>query len=261
MSDTLALTQFRGDLNTAGGTKGSFTGQLNGITPITGDVVPMQGRSAFRIRSDDAGRVLAAAGLLKQARDGAMELILTPAPEPGSYDGVLAIQQLRVREAPALAALLNTISVVGLLEQFSGQGLHFSSVDARFRLTPTRLTLLEGSAVGASVGISMDGFYNLASKRMDMQGVISPVYVLNAVGEVFTRRGEGLIGFNYTLKGPATDPDVGVNPLSALTPGFLREMFRRPAPTVEGGGPPATSRPSGQGEAENRTPLYDRIDR
>ena len=261
VSDTLALTQFRGDLNTAGGTKGSFTGQLNGITPITGDVVPMQGRSAFRIRSDNAGRVLAAAGLLKQARDGTMELILTPAPEPGSYDGVLAIQQLRVREAPALAALLNTISVVGLLEQFSGQGLHFSSVDARFRLTPTRLTLLEGSAVGASVGISMDGFYNLASERMDMQGVISPVYVLNAVGEVFTRRGEGLIGFNYTLKGPASDPDVGVNPLSALTPGFLREMFRRPAPTVEGGGPPATSRPSGQGEAENRTPLYDRIDR
>ena len=95
-------------LNTSGGTKGSFTGQLNGITPISGDVVPMQGRSAFRIRSDDAGRVLAAAGLLKQARDGTMELILTPAPEPGSYDGVLAIQQLRVREAPALAALLNS---------------------------------------------------------------------------------------------------------------------------------------------------------
>jgi hypothetical protein len=29
----------------------------------------------------------------------------------------------------------------------------------------------------------------------------------------------------YALKGPLEDPSVSVNPLSALTPGFLREIF------------------------------------
>jgi hypothetical protein len=170
---------------------------------------------------------------LREARGGTLDLRLTPAGPPGSFDGVLAISDLRINDAPALAALLNTISVVGLLEQFNGQGLHFSDVDARFRLTPERLTLLESSAVGASAGISMDGYFDLARKTLDMQGVLSPVYVLNALGGALTpRRGEGLFGFNFTLSGPASDPSVTVNPLSALTPGFLRELFRRASPQV-----------------------------
>jgi len=34
-----------------------------------------------------------------------------------------------------------------------------------------------------------------------------------------------LIAFNYSVKGPTGNPDVSVNPLSALTPGFLRGIF------------------------------------
>lgn len=253
VSDGMEIAPFAADLDLADGVRGEVTGRLNGATPIRGDVVPMDGRAAFRIRSDDAGRLLAAAGVLRQSRDGQLDLSLTPASEPGSYDGVLEITDLRVKEAPALAALLNTISVVGLLEQFDGQGLYFSDIAARFRLTPARLTLLESSAVGASVGISMDGYYDIGRQQMDMQGVISPVYVLNAIGQVFTRRGEGLIGFNYTLKGPASDPRVGVNPVSGLTPGFLREIFRRPVPRVEGDGPPVVLRDRAPEPSQDQT--------
>jgi hypothetical protein len=257
LSDGIALTGFRAELDTTGGATGSFSAQVNGQQEIQGDVVPMKGRSAFRIRGQDAGRLLAAADILQDARGGTLDLMLTPAPEPGSYDGTLAIEQLRVRRAPALAALLNTVSVVGLLEQFDGQGLHFGEVAARFRLTPERLTLLESSAIGASVGISMDGYYDLLGKRMDMQGVLSPVYMLNAIGGAFTRRGEGLIGFSFTLRGPAEDPVVAVNPLSALTPGFLREMFRRPMPQVEGV-PPAVSGQSAPPEGVSDNERQDR---
>jgi hypothetical protein len=260
ISEGIALTGFRADLDTSGGTNGTFTGLLNGLAPVTGQVVPMSGRSAFRIRSNDAGEVLAAAGLLRQAREGVLEMVLTPAPEPGSYDGVLGIDQIRIKDAPALAALLNTISVVGLLEQFSGKGLHFGRVDAKFRLTPNRLILLEGSAVGASVGISMDGYYTMANKQMDMQGVVSPVYLLNGIGEAFTRPGEGLIGVNYTLKGASTDPVVSVNPLSALAPGFLRELFRRPAPTVGTGRAATSGQIKGEAEREAQD-IHQRQDR
>lgn len=260
ISEGLALTEFRADLTTAGGANGTFTGLLNGQAPVTGEVVPMNGRSAFRIRSNDAGEMLAAAGLLKQAREGVLEMVLTPAPEPGSYDGVLGIDQIRIKDAPALAALLNTISIVGLLEQFSGQGLHFGRVDAKFRLTPDQLILLEGSAVGASVGISMDGYYTMATKQMDMQGVVSPVYLLNAIGEAFTRPGEGLIGFNYTLTGPSSAPAVSVNPLSALAPGFLRELFRRPAPTVGAGRAATSGQFKGDAEREAQD-IHQRQDR
>ena len=130
---------------------------------------------------------------------------------------------------------------MGLLEQLSGEGIVFSEVDGSFRLTPNSMTLTKASATGPSLGISMDGIYNLNTSTLDMQGVVSPVYLLNGIGAIFTRKGEGLIGFNYRLTGPAAKPKVSVNPLSALTPGLFREIFRRPAPQV-----PDLETPQGQ---------------
>jgi hypothetical protein len=90
--------------------------------------------------------------------------------------------------------------------------------------------LKRASAVGASLGISLDGAYDLARKRLDMQGVLSPIYLLNSLGQALTRRGEGLFGFTFRLTGLAEKPQVSVNPLSILTPGMFREIFRRPPP-------------------------------
>lgn len=232
ISQGIALTDFRGEFSATRGMDGSFTGRVNGAAQVTGRVVPRDGRSAFRILSDDAGAVFAAAGLLKRARQGKMDLTLLPAGESGSYDGFLTVNQVRLREAPALAELLNAVSVVGLLEQLSGTGILFNEVEAEFRLTPDRVIVTSSSAVGASLGISMDGTYDMASDQMDMQGVFSPLYLLNGIGSVLTRKGEGLIGFNYLLTGTAEAPRVQVNPLSILTPGMFREIFRRPAPKV-----------------------------
>ncbi len=232
VSDTIALSGFRGNFTTTRGMSGDFTGKVNGLADVQGQVIPQGKRSAVRIRSNDAGRVFAATKLLKQGRDGNLDLILTPVGGAGTYDGQLGVKGLRLQDAPAMAALLNAISVVGLVEQMAGRGITFSDVEARFRLTPRQLILTRSSAVGASLGVSMDGVYDFASGIMDMQGVISPIYLLNGIGSVFTRKGEGLFGFNYTLKGPAASPKVGVNPLSLLTPGMFREIFRRPPPKV-----------------------------
>jgi hypothetical protein len=85
------------------------------------------------------------------------------------------------------------------------------------------------------MGLSMDGLYGLESNNIAMQGVITPVYLLNGIGSLISRRGEGLIGFNYSLSGPARDPEVSVNPLSALAPGAARDLFRtRPRPPTTG---------------------------
>jgi hypothetical protein len=128
--------------------------------------------------------------------------------------------------------LINAVSVVGLLDQMNGSGLHFSEVDADFLLTPQQVVLRSGSAVGASLGVSLDGYYDLTRKQMDFQGVFSPIYMFNGIGSLLTRKGEGLIGFTYQLQGPPDNPRVQLNPLSALAPGMLREIFRRPTPEL-----------------------------
>lgn len=243
VTDTIALTGFEGTFNGTGGLNGTFTGRLNGQTPVTGEMVPQGGRSAFRIRASDAGGVFRDAGLLTRAHGGDFTMTLTPVEQPGEYDGVVRVTNTRVKNAPAIAALLNAASIVGLLDEMSGGGIFFLEVDARFRLAPDMVTLYSSSAVGPSMGLSMDGRYDVARNRLNMQGVISPIYLINGIGRVLARKGEGIIGFNYALRGPAASPSVQVNPLSALTPGLLRDVFRTAPPPVDPNAPrPAGSR-------------------
>lgn len=232
VTDQIALRGFRGAFSSNGGLSGQFTATVNGGPGVRGTIAPQNGRTAVRVQSDDAGAVVAAAGLLKNGVGGALDLRLIPTGAAGVFDGYLDIDRIRVRDAPAMAALLDAISVVGLLQQLDGQGLSFDEVDARFRLEPGRIVVTEAAAVGPGLGISMDGTYSTANQAFDMQGVVSPFYLLNGIGSVLTRRGEGLIGFNFNIRGTADAPDVAVNPLSALTPGMFRDIFRRPPPQV-----------------------------
>ncbi|SEP55576.1 DUF3971 domain-containing protein [Thalassovita taeanensis] len=232
ITDGISLSGFKGEFTTKGGMDGRFTGRVNGSAPITGVIKPSGGRSAFEIRSDDAGAVFSAAGLLKKAHKGALVLTLKPVGEAGSFDGRLKVGNVWLRDAPAMAELLNAVSVIGLLEQLGGRGILFSEVDAKFRLTPDQVIVRKSSAIGASIGISMDGIYDLNSGAMDMQGTFSPIYLLNGIGSILTRKGEGLLGFSYRLRGTAENPKVQVNPLSIFTPGMFRDIFRRPAPKV-----------------------------
>lgn len=231
LSDTIALTGLRAELTTAGGLQGPFRGAVNETAAVSGVLVPAEDGVTIRLQSDDGGAVLAAAGIYRNLYGGPLDLILRPLPAPGSYRGRLSVDGPRLRNAPAMAELLNAVSVVGLIDQLGGEGINLGQVEARFTLTPTRITLTEGSAVGPSLGLSIDGVYDILSRRVDMQGVISPLYMVNGVlGALFAPRREGLFGFSYRLTGTADDTNVAVNPLSILTPGIFRDIFRAPPP-------------------------------
>jgi hypothetical protein len=61
-----------------------------------------------------------------------------------------------------------------------------------------------------------------------------PAYALNSLpgripllGRLFTaEKGGGLIAADVHVRGKLDDPSIMVNPLSVLTPGFLRRIFR-----------------------------------
>ncbi|WP_143524419.1 AsmA-like C-terminal region-containing protein [Phaeovulum vinaykumarii] len=226
VSDQVALTGFSGRF-ARGGRAGSFGAWVNGKAPIRGTMMPATGgRARIAIEAADAGAVLSSAKVFGRAEGGRMVLRLDPAGAE-AWDGTLDISGLRVTRAPRLAAMLSAASVVGLLEQLNGEGLLFNKVDGRFRLDRTGLRILEGVAEGASMGVTMTGTHDFASNRLDMEGVVSPLYLINGIGQIISRRGEGIFGFTYELSGSADAPRVTVNPLSIFTPGFFREIFRR----------------------------------
>lgn len=231
VTEGIAISPLIADLTTQGGLSGQFRGRVNGAAPVSGTLVNTTTGPAVRIRADDGGAVLRAAGIFQSAVGGEMELILEASGVDGNYDGMLRIDNPRLRNAPVMAELLNIISVVGLIEQLSAEGIGMGNVEAAFHVTPRQLILTEGVALGPSLGLSLDGTYDLRSKALDMSGVISPLNAVNGLFGAFlgTRR-EGLFGFAYDLTGSAQNPQVTVNPLSILTPGVFREIFRSPPP-------------------------------
>jgi hypothetical protein len=70
-------------------------------------------------------------------------------------------------------------------------------------------------------------------QRVSLEGTIVPAYFFNSllgniplVGRLFSpERGGGMFAASYSVRGALDDPEVTVNPLSALTPGFLRGLF------------------------------------
>lgn len=231
VTDSIRLTNL--DIAMNGSGRGTFTGLVNGAARINGTLARKNGVPSVQITANDAGKTLVAAGFLKRASSGSLTLDLVGTGRAGEMDGTLSVTEIRIQNAPILIELLNAVSVVGLLDQLSGPGLTVSEINAKFRNTPRQIIVENASMFGPSIGMTVDGYYTKDSKALDFQGVLSPLYILNGIGSIFSKKGEGLIGFNFNVGGSADTPRIGVNPLSIFTPAMFREIFRRPAPKLE----------------------------
>jgi hypothetical protein len=136
--------------------------------------------------------------------------------------------------APGLARLLSLASFDSLVSQLSGQGIPFATMRVDFSYADKRLVIGNLVAYGDAAGITANGEFNLASDRIDVQGTLVPAYMLNSIlGNVpligrllLGGEGQGLIAADYHISGTGARPEVTINPLSVLAPGFLRRLFQ-----------------------------------
>lgn len=241
INDGIALTSLRSNAVSRGGLSGTFDALVNNGSPISGKMTPGEKGTQIAITGDDAGEILRDAGIFKSTFGGDLALELQPAGEKGAFDFEFAIHKTRLKNSNVMASLLNAVSVVGLLQQLENEGIHFEDVTGHGRIRGNGIRIDGISATGASMGLTLRGWYDPKSKTVDFEGVITPIYMVNGafqvvLGKLFGRdKGEGLFGFTYTIKGNPDAPKVSVNPLSILTPGVFREIFRRdpPAPVPQ----------------------------
>ncbi len=168
---------------------------------------------------------------------------------PSSARFNVAMRDFQVVRLPAMAGLLSSVgSLRGMVDTLNGDGILFSAMEAQMTYANNRVAFTEGAMRGPALGLTGSGAYDLGRDNLDIDGVVAPSYGLNSflgnvplVGDLFvSRRGEGVIGMTYSIDGRAGAPRVGVNPLSAFTPGILRRIFEPPptaAPPREGAMP------------------------
>jgi hypothetical protein len=106
-------------------------------------------------------------------------------------------------------------------------------IEAPFVVQDGELQLGRGRMYGSQLGLTFQGRVDPEAERLDLDGTVVPLYGINwTIGQIpiigqFLRgsEGEGAFAATYTIRGPFDDPSVAVNPLAALAPGFLRELF------------------------------------
>ncbi len=232
ITDDLALNQFKGNLGSGRSTSGNFTASINGAAPIQGKLYPHSGRTRIEVFGNDAGQVLSAANLLDSVRGGEISLILDTTEEEDVYFASFQAKQFRVLHTNALAALMDNLSLVGLLQKLSGDGIHFEQARGQVLLKPSGAILKDVSITGASMGMTLNGDYYSENKALDFDGVLTPLYFVNgtperAIGREFgTKKGSGLISMAYEIEGTSDEPKVKAKPLSILFPGPFKNLFK-----------------------------------
>jgi len=238
LSDSIVLTDLKAQFLKDNKTTGTFQSRINNGPAIKGSIVVGENGISLNINSDDAGAVLKSIGIFDNARKGDLDVILIPEAGDGVYNGELTVRNTRIVNAPALAELLSAVSVIGLLEQMDGQGLAFSESKANFSILSDKILIHDSSAIGASMGLTMQGEINPLTEEIDAIGVVTPFYAVNGIfeqtglfaGLLGKKAGEGVFGFNYQMQGKGDKLKIDVNPLSILTPGVFRDLFNSPMP-------------------------------
>jgi len=155
--------------------------------------------------------------------------------EEGSFIGRAEITDFKVRDAPILAQLLSLGSLTGLFNTLSGEGLAFESFVMPFHFAEGVLTVRDARVYGPALGMTGEGNIDLRNETVDLDGALVPAYTANSllgdlpvIGDILVgKEGEGIFALSYQVVGPFEATQIAVNPLSALTPGFLRGIFRK----------------------------------
>jgi hypothetical protein len=220
----------------------TFTGNGVGETLLAGhasaqgmalEVTPFSPlRRRLTLRADDAGLLLRALGAYSELQGGTLSLEeayggAAPA------DGLLVLEKFRILQVPVFAKVMQGLTLYGVRAATSGPGLGFDRAVAPFTMDATALHLRGARAFSDSLGFTASGSIALGDGTADIDATIVPAYAINTlpgkiplIGHLFTaEKGGGLFALRAKITGLLTDPHVAVNPLSALTPGVLRDLF------------------------------------
>lgn len=189
----------------------------------------------FTVTTDDFGAFIKLLGIFDDMVGGQFDLT----GHTEDRDGVRVLiakadgADYRVVRAPVLARLLSVASFSGINALLTGQGIPFNRLQGDVEISTGKIKLDNMRAYGGAIGINASGIIDRAAGQMNVSGTLVPAYTLNSVignipvlGDILVGgAGQGVFASNFRVFGPFSNPEVSVNALSTLAPGFLRNLF------------------------------------
>ena len=203
--------------------------QVIGLTTRSRD-----GEPVVSISTSEGGSFLAFLDLYRRMEGGKLQLAARM--KPDGIDGSFRVNDFVLRDEPALRRLVTEGVAArddkGAIKIDTGAAV-FSRMSAEFSRGNGQIFVQDGVMYGAQIGIKVDGTIDSTRDRIDMTGTFVPAYGVNNLfsqiplfGPILGgSRDEGLFAVNFHIGGAIGAPQLTVNPLSAIAPGFLRKIF------------------------------------
>lgn len=210
-----------------------FWGIAQGTVPAEIKLGPDGTSQVLTIKTDDFGALMKGMGYSDGIAGGKVDVWGRTYPEnPRTIKGKIRISNFTVDGVPVFARLLSAVSPFGFMDMITGKA-HFDSLRGEFAWQGDDIDFTKVRAAGSVVGINIDGHLNLDTGYAKLGGTVVPFSFVNGIigsipllGDVITGGdGQGVIAAAYTIEGPLSDAKISVNPVSLLTPGFLRNLF------------------------------------
>ena len=222
------------ETNEEGVQKGFVTGTIGPERGLEATLDATSGQQVVELLADDAGWVLKTLSQVDYLEGGAMRLNGRFTEEEGFAD--INIRSVRLKNAPLLAQIFSLASLQGLTDVLSGEGVLFTNIEAPIKLREGRIEIDGARASGPAMGLTVRGWVGAESRELGLDGVVVPSFGVNSalggipiIGDLFvSRRGEGVFAVVYNVRGNLERARVAINPLSAVTPGFLRRIMEDP---------------------------------
>jgi hypothetical protein len=198
------------------------------------------------VESTNAGAVFRLVGFYPSARGGQMTLkVNLDGSGYAEKEGILSARKFAIVNDTVMGEVVSG-SHTGKrrprkrprqAQQAQYERFDFDSMRIPFSVGYGQFVLHEGLLKGPAMGVTLRGKLDFKNERMNLSGTYTPIYALNNIvsvvpilGDILTGRdGEGMFAISFTVQGSMDKPNIQVNPLSPLTPGFTRQIMEDPS--------------------------------
>lgn len=218
-----------------------LSGSIDGRAPFSFVLKPSGTVREAKGNFGDAGAMLKFLDLYKRMRGGSGRLLITMH-DTTTWDGTFKVREMSITEDPAIKRLSTDPELwrsrdlsakLGASTAGKSGESSFQRLDVFFTRSGDTVTITRGALQGAVLGGTVEGTMDLKTQTLELTGTFVPMFALNNIFAKIPLLGfalggrseEGLIGVTYRVTGPVSDPEIRVNPISAIAPGIFRKVF------------------------------------
>lgn len=192
----------------------------------------LQGKNTqLAITSQDGGALARFLDLYSRAYGGQLQADVTLMPNE-AQQGVVQMRDFMLRGEAGLRSV-SPNARDGQAVMRGTDDVPFTKLRAEFTRKPGRLEVHDAVMWGPQVGGTMEGTLDYAGDRVSIKGTFVPAYALNNLFAQVPILGpflgggqyEGLFAVPFIITGRASAPELKMNPVSVIAPGFLRKLF------------------------------------